>query len=51
MSRCASCKTRNFVISDCNKYLKCNNCKQMYNTYCNQCGSYNLGTVGDFCLL
>ena len=47
MSRCASCKSRNFVISDCNKYLKCNNCKQMYNTYCNQCGSYNLGTVGD----
>lgn len=47
MSRCAGCKSRNFVVSDCRKYLKCGNCKQMYNTHCNHCGSYNLGTVGD----
>lgn len=47
MSRCASCKGRNYTVSDCKKYLKCRDCNEMYNTHCTSCGSYNLGTVDD----
>mgnify|MGYP003655869569 CR=1 FL=1 len=43
MIRCANCKYSNYILSDCKKYIKCNNCNEIYNTKCNHCNSFNLG--------
>ena len=43
MIRCANCKYSNYILSDCKKYIKCNNCNEIYNTKCNHCNNFNLG--------
>jgi hypothetical protein len=42
---CAGCFSNNYVLSDDKKYLKCNDCNEIYYSCCIDCGSYNTGTV------
>lgn len=47
MTHCASCKSTNYLLSDCSKYIKCNSCKEIYNSKCSMCNSHDLGTIND----
>ena len=44
---CAGCKSTDYILSDCSKYIHCNSCKEYYYSECTKCKSYKLGTVMD----
>lgn len=42
---CANCKSTDYILSDCGKYIKCNICKEIHHSECIKCKSYKLKAI------